>query len=179
LLHDIRIKGQAFDLRPISVGDAAFIVELRTDPQLSRFMTPSASTVADQVLYFERYFRRVGDYYFIVERQRDGRSEGAVALHSVEDGNAESSRWVLRHGSLAAVDSALGILTVAFEELRLNRIWCRTMADNLAVLSCHDSCGLSRTGRPLSVEIDGRRRDEVEHELTRFKWPPVRDALSE
>jgi RimJ/RimL family protein N-acetyltransferase len=83
----------------------------------------------------------------------------------------------LRPGSLASVDSVLCILRIAFDSLQLKRVWCRTVAENVRVVSFHDSAGLVRTGRSLTGDVHGVRQEMVEHELTLAGWDAVRLAL--
>jgi len=164
-------------LRPADEGDCDFIVALRNDPALGRFIQRGATTVDEQQAWMREYYARPGDYLFVVER-REGRAEGMVGLYDVKNGEAEWGRWVLRRGSLAAVESALGIYKAGFELLNLDRIYCRTVADNVHVLSFHDSCGLHRTSRQVPrVRIGAQSFEMVEHELAGSRWPSVRARL--
>ena len=175
--HDLSVEGHGFQLRPAYMPDAEFIVEIRNDPDLGEFIQRGANTVTDQMEWMNTYFSRVGDYLFIVER-KDGTAEGIVGVYEVNKGAAEWGRWVLRRGSLAAVESALGAYRVGFELLDLERVYCRTVAANVHVVSFHDSCGLRRTNRPgLEAQIGSKRLAMVEHELTRDSWPAVRERL--
>jgi RimJ/RimL family protein N-acetyltransferase len=176
--HDIGLTGHAFALRPIELDDAGLIVELRGDAERTRFLHPIPLDVARQAEFLERYFAREGDYYFVVERigGEANRPEGLVSIYNLEPdvGRAEWGRWILRDGSLAAVESAWLIYRVAFERLGLNEVYCLTLIDSSEVLSFHDRAGLARA-RHLEgvVEIDGLPRDAIEHVLTREQWPQV------
>jgi RimJ/RimL family protein N-acetyltransferase len=176
--HDIRLIGHAFALRPIELDDARLIVELRGDAERTRFLHPVPLDVAMQAEYLERYFEREGDYYFVVERIGGAAKgpEGLVSIYNLEPdaARAEWGRWILRDGSLAAVESAWLIYRVAFECLGLNEVYCLTLSESLEVLSFHDRAGLARM-RHLEgvIEIGGRPRDAIEHVLTREQWPEV------
>ena len=170
--HEISIPGYAYHLRPVSRADAQFIVELRNDVHLGRFIQKGASTPGDQLSWLDSYFERSDDYLFIVERGHDGRSEGMVGLYHVYTSEAEWGRWVLRPGSLAAADTVLGIFRLAFEVLKLPSVRCLTVSDNLPVLSFHDSAGLTRTGRKVSdVKLSDGMHEMTEHVLTMEGWP--------
>jgi RimJ/RimL family protein N-acetyltransferase len=106
LRHDVGLEGFAFRLRPVELGDAADIVDLRRDPDRSRFIHETPPSVEAQVRWLEDYFRRDGDHYWAVERLSDGRTEGFLGLYDVDGDRAEWGRWVLRPGSLAAAESA-------------------------------------------------------------------------
>jgi RimJ/RimL family protein N-acetyltransferase len=174
--HDIILDGYAFRLRPIGDADAKFVISLRSNPQLNRYLHPSSNRVEDQLDWFAEYYRRPGDYYFVLERKDNNASEGVVSVYNIdtEYRTGEWGRWIIKPGSIGAVESALLIYRVAFERLHLHVLYCRTMADNAKVVSFHDSCGIiQRTLLPLYFDIDGRRFDAVEHQIDTFTWAKI------
>jgi RimJ/RimL family protein N-acetyltransferase len=178
--HDIGCVGHRYSLRPVGIEDAEFIVDIRTDPRLSKYINATSPRVSDQVLWLERYFDRPGDWYFVIIDNRNGQREGIVGIYDFNETLrvAEWGRWVLRPGSLAAVESAALIYGTAFDRLNLDEIYCRTVADNKAVVSFHDSSG-ARRRRVLveHVEISGQRYDSVEHVVDKIVWAEMRPRL--
>ena len=65
--HSISLTCVRYRLRPVTLNDAPFIVALRMDPLLNRFVHEVSPLVEDQVVWLERYFLRPDDYYFVVE----------------------------------------------------------------------------------------------------------------
>ena len=159
------------------MSDAGFIVDVRAPA--GRFLNHGAATIAEQREWLEAYFDRPGDFYFVVESANGDRPEGLVGLYAMDarERTAEWGRWVIRPGSSAAVESALLIYRCAFECLALERVWCRTLADNDKVLAFHDACGLMRAPEPLTLEHNGRRVPGVLHALSRQEWALVRSRL--
>lgn len=177
--HDIRLSGAAFGLRPVVATDAEFIVGLRSDATLNTFINPTSPLVQDQLDWIARYEQREGDYYFVIERLLDRSAEGLISLYDVVCGEGEWGRWLLRPGSLAAVESAALIYRCAFDRLGLQAVFCRTVAANERVVSFHDSCGITeRRVLPGHFEMRGQRWDAVEHRLTRVAWPAVDARLN-
>ena len=178
--HSITVEGAAFRLRPVDLGDAEFMVTLRTDPELSRYLNPTSGDVEAQKQYIRDYFRKEDDYYFIVERRRTGRCEGMIAVYDVDHQakTAEWGRWLLRKGSMAALESALLIYKFVFEVLRLDSVYCRTVTENEKVISFHMSCGLEMA-RIIKryVRIGDVVYDSAEQRMTRKMWPQQRVAL--
>lgn len=171
--HDIRLAGYAFGLRPVKIADAGEIVELRTHPRNARYINTTSVRVADQEAWIARYFDRPGDWYFVLERLSDGRTEGVVGIYGLDSAvmTAEWGRWVLRAGSLAAVECATLVYRASFEVVGLSAVYCRTVADNQQVVSFHDSCGAPRTGYLKgSVTIGDVVHDQVEHRITLQTW---------
>jgi RimJ/RimL family protein N-acetyltransferase len=174
--HDIRLTGHGFALRPIELGDEGLIVDLRSDADRTRYLHRIVRDPAQQAEYLNRYFDRDGDYYFVIERMagEDRCPEGLVSIYDLDRDRrrAEWGRWILRNGSLAAVESTWLIYRVAFERLNLSEVYCHTLSDNAEVLSFHDRAGLERTQRLKGlIEIDGELHDAIEHVLTRDRWP--------
>ena len=178
--HDIHVSGHAFALRPIRLGDAALVVELRADGDRTRYLNSITQTVAAQEAYLAEYLTRENDYYFVIEDRTTGRAEGLIGLYNVDPPahRGEAGRWILLPASPAAVESALLIYRVAFERLQLDEVLCLTTTDNTRVISFHDSCGLERRRvRPRDVQIGERWCDRQEHVLTRERWPAVAAKL--
>lgn len=178
--HNLTMEGYAFRLRPITDNDAALVVELRSNPELNRFLHASSNRVEDQLAWLAQYYKREGDYYFVIERCSNGMPEGVIALYDIDSAthSGEWGRWILRQGSLAAVESAYLIYRIAFELLGLNSVYCCTVADNGKVVSFHDSCGITaRQLLPQHFELGGHRHDAVEHRVDLASWAGVKPRL--
>lgn len=173
--HELHREGPAFRLRPVVDEDAAYIVDLRArgGPYINR----GATNVAAQRDWLTRYYEREGDFYFVVVSRRDARREGLVGIYDVRDGGAEWGRFVLEPGSVAAVETALLVYDVAFDELALDRVCCRTLAANTHVVAFHDSCGLVRTPGEVTITHDGAPARAIEHWMTRNAWRQTRERM--
>ena len=179
--HGHLIEGPAFRLRPVANGDAAFIVKLRSDPALQRWLHAGAADAPAQRDWLAAYYQRPDDFYFVIESRADGAPQGLIAVYDLDRTarSAEWGRWVLLPGSLAAVESAWLVYRFAFELLALQSLHCRTVADNQAVVSFHDSCGITeRRLLPAAVELHGRRHDLVEHVVRALAWSAVETKLA-
>jgi RimJ/RimL family protein N-acetyltransferase len=175
--HSITLTCIRYRLRPVTLEDASFIVALRTDPLLNRFLHEISARVEDQVAWLERYFLRPNDYYFIVEDTDSGKAHGAIGVYDVAENatGAQWGRWVLSRDSMAALESAWLIYEVGFSRLRLASLSCRTLIDNPRVLSFHDSFGASRVA--LLEEhflVRGSLRSAIEHCVRAAEWPVLR-----
>jgi RimJ/RimL family protein N-acetyltransferase len=179
--HNYHLEGSAFGLRPVAVEDAAFIVKMRTSvPGRVRFLHQIPADVQLQRQWLAAYLERANDYYWVVERLCPRSEEGLIGLYNLQpaERTAEWGRWVLHPASLAAAESALLVYRAAFELLNLDSVCCVTVADNLPVLSFHDSCGLRRVEALKDLFLLGDRRcDAVRHLCTREAWPAIRGKL--
>ena len=169
--HDLPLDGAAFRLRPVEEADAATITELRRDPGRSRFLHETSPSVEAQLRWLAAYFERDGDYYWVVERRADARTEGFLGIYDVDGEQAEWGRWVLRPGSLAAPESAWLIHEAGFALLGLDSLLTRTLSENRAVVAFHARYG-AETLRTLPgyTRIGGDVHDAVEARMTRDRW---------
>lgn len=178
--HNLSIAGHAIRLRPVVDDDAPLVLRLRTDPKLGRYLHPTSDSLDEQLAWFARYYERPGDYYFVVERLDTGGAEGLISIYDIdfEAGCGAWGRWILRSGSLVAVESVWLIYRCAFEQLELRSVYSRTLAENAPVVSFHDSCGIrDRRLLPGHFDIGGQRRDAVEHRLDRQAWAEIGPRL--
>lgn len=162
--HSFMLDGCGYRLRPVKISDAQFIVDTRLeDAERNRFIHAISPDVTMQEAWLRTYFERDGDFYFVIENRITGRPEGLIAFYNMADGSAEWGRWVIRKGSFAAVESVYLLYRIAFEQASLQELYCRTVADNTAVVSLHTSLG-EETRRIHSglVELNGTRYDAVE-----------------
>lgn len=179
--HDAFVAGKLCNLRPVEIGDASFINEIRGDPSLTRYLHKVSGKLADQEKWLQSYFDRENDYYFIIEDRENRRPVGTIGLYDIDlaNNNGEWGRWLLAPGSLFATESALLIYRFALDVLKLDDVFCRTVSDNQQVVSFHESCGLEQTGILKGFhELGDRTCDAVEHKLTKERWRGVEPHLS-
>ncbi len=162
--HRYSLEGYGYRLRPIKLADAAFVIQVRReDLERNRYIHPISEDVAEQETWLEHYFERDDDYYFIVENRVTSTPEGLIAFYNVENGWAEWGRWVIQKGSLAAAESVYLLYRIAFEQLGLKGLYCRTLAVNTPVVSFHTSIGEKTKGIiKNSAIIHGEAFDAVE-----------------
>ncbi len=171
------VSGHGLRLRSASPEDAEFILSLRLDPGLARFLGDTSPDVEAQREWMRRQEARDGDLYFIIETLA-GAPLGTVGIYDITPTGAEWGRWILKPGVQAAMGSVLLVYQVAFEQLGLERVYSRTVEDNGHVVSFHDSCGVRRIGVETGgVKLRGVPHNLVVHELERSEWPAVRERL--
>jgi RimJ/RimL family protein N-acetyltransferase len=166
--HDITSVGAGYRLRPVTLDDAQFIIDARLeDGNRNKYIHEVSDDISIQVIWLNEYFERRDDYYFVIDNRLTGQPEGLIGLYDIRDGKGEWGRWVLRKGSLAAVESVDLIFKVALEVLCLEELCCRTIVNNQSVVSFHDSLPQLRRGIIKSyVELRGEYYDVVEHYVT-------------
>lgn len=163
--HSYKLQGFGYGLRPAEVEDAEFIVSLRTsNDERNRFVHAFTIGIEEEKKWLEHYYSVEGDYLFIIYNVVTGEDEGLIAIYHQDGKKAEWGRWSTLEGSLAATESVLLLYRIAFEQMRLDELYCLTNMDNKAVVSFHDSSGeLFRRVVPNLYHLDGKNQDAAEH----------------
>lgn len=145
--HNIIVEGVGYRLRPVKVSDAAKIIEIRLeDMQRNRYINKISGDIAEQEKWIESYLQRDNDYYFVIENTLTGHPEGLIGIYDIADNKGEWGRWVIKKSSLAAIESVDLIFKAAFDHIGLSEVFSRTIENNTAVVSFHDSLNEIRRG---------------------------------
>jgi RimJ/RimL family protein N-acetyltransferase len=177
--HDIHIDGYGFSMRPVEMEDAQFIVDVRT-PDRSRFMNDIDRTIEAQQAWLQDYFQSPQMYYFVVERNKDRRPEGLARLLDFDDANL-SVQWgslILRPGSLAASETALLILTLAFDKFGVEEVWGVPLKSNKRMIAYIEALGFEQR-EIVPVPFDGQVVDGTRHVLTKDRWRNFENKVRE
>jgi RimJ/RimL family protein N-acetyltransferase len=161
----IFIDGFAYRLRPVKLSDAEFIIEARLeDEDRNQFIHKISSDVEVQKKWLQDYLQKEDDHYFVIENKLNSKPEGLIAIYNIQDGSAEWGRWVIKKGSLAAIESVDLIYKAAFNILKLNELFCRTIKDNTLTVSFHNSIKQKqRAVLEKFVSINNKFYDCIEH----------------
>lgn len=95
------IKRYGIVIRSVEISDAEFILKLRTDKELGRFISPTSPNFEDQVNWIQEYKIREKaglEYYFIAQDLLDNRY-GTIRLYNFDDHSFEIGSWLFRSDS--------------------------------------------------------------------------------
>lgn len=175
-------------LRELRPADAADVLVFRGDPEVQRFDDPPIKTVGEaRALISElRRAQRIGDIQvWAITEQGIDRVIGLVTLqHPARRGDGYHRRAEIgygiarsRWGQGIGSEATRAVICHAFETLKLNRVFARTIADNHESVRLLERLGFAREGlqREHSLEDDGRFHDSAVYGLLRRDWgyPPL------
>ena len=108
--------------RLVNESDAAFIIELRTSPQVGQFLHKTSSSVYDQVNWIKSYKEREEngtDYYFIFFKE--GVPIGLDRIYDINGTTFNVGSWVMKQDIPIEYVLAVPLITneIAFELLNL------------------------------------------------------------
>ena len=175
--HTLKAEGFGVRLRPVRMEDAAFIAWLRNLEHVKGRVGDTSSDTAAQEAWLKIYFKREGDYYFIVETA-GGIAVGAYGIYDVDAGSAESGRWVIQPEVPAAIPSAMLAFDLAFGDLRLKELRVTTVSTNQPVLSLNRRFGFTEVGVDRGAQvIGGKPVDLVRFLLKAGEWAKPREKM--
>ena len=175
--HTLTAEGFGTRLRPVRMEDAEFIVWLRNLAHAKGRVGDSATGTLAQQQWMKAYFKRAGDYYFIVETT-GGIPVGAYGIYDVRGDSAESGRWIIRPDVTAAIPSAILAFDLAFGELKLRELRVATVSSNQNVLSLNKKFGFRQVAVEAGAQvIGGKPVDLIRFLMTAGEWAKPREKL--
>jgi RimJ/RimL family protein N-acetyltransferase len=136
--------------RTVEEEDASFIVELRTNEVLSRFLSPTSANVEQQKEWIRNYKQREADNkeaYFISLDEKGNRL-GLNRLYNYEDDCFEIGSWLYKPGLNVSV-AILGDLAArdyGFEKLGFGFCKFEVRRANVSVVKYHLGFKPEKTG---------------------------------
>lgn len=138
------IKGKFINLRPVEISDAEFILRLRLDENLSKFVNKVSSDVELQKKWIANQISRENDYYFIIE-DKFSIMLGTISLYNIDCTSGEFGRWISIGSAIQNIESVILLHNFGFYDLNLELIHSNTVVENLRVISFHKSFGATLT----------------------------------
>lgn len=177
--HDYCIVGPSYSLRPVGDSDAKLICELRGNPELNKYIHVSEINEDKQKRWLHDYYIRENDYYFVIIDNKSLSSCGLISAYDVSDFDCEWGRWIIKQGSMCALESAWLIYKFCFDYLRVSNVYCRTVSKNESVVAFHNSMNI-RLSRIIMghFDIDGHPLDAIEHKVTASEWRELSEPIT-
>ena len=133
------INAYGYYFRLVELEDAEFILSLRNNEKLSRFINPTSTEMEDQINWLKEYKIREEkgeDFYFMCLKDDKKTRQGLNRLYDIKGDVCEYGSWLYSPdaGPNAAVLGDLYIKSLAFEVLNFKILEMSTMKKNTRVL---------------------------------------------
>ena len=164
MIYEKEISGIFTKLRYTKVEDAEFILTLRLNPMLNRFLHKTEPDIDKQRNWVKEQQLREGDYYFIIT-DKESNPVGTVALYNIskEEKDAEFGRWICPNSSIYAFESLILIHDFGFGNLGLNKIYSKILNENKPALISHERFGYKFVKEiPGTDDFKGQKLTEYE-----------------
>lgn len=164
------LRSKNLVLRDAEVSDAKFILDLRTDPIKSKFLSTTSASIDDQILWMRSYKERDDQAFFIIE-DKVSRKLGCIRMYNPTKTSFDWGSWLIIEGAApnVALESALLIYSYA---RRLGFLTAKidVRKDNEAVWKFHEKIFgavlVSETEVDRFYEV---RSEEIDNRLKRYQ----------
>ena len=141
----MRMESKNINLRLVDVEDAEFILGLRMDENLNRFLSRVENDLNKQIEWIKNYKLSESlkkEYYFIIEG-KNSEKYGTVKVYDLRSDSFCWGSWVVKIGSPAyvAIESALLTYIFGFNNLGFKKSHFEVRKDNKRVLELHKKFG--------------------------------------
>jgi RimJ/RimL family protein N-acetyltransferase len=136
------VRGKSIFLREVTVDDAEFIVDLRTNPDKSRHLSVTSTDLRKQQDFILSYFNSRTDFYFLIcdwEWQR----LGTVRIYDICGDSFSWGSWIVTSDAPknTAIESALLVYDYAFYSLHYSKSHFDVRKKNERVVEFHKRFG--------------------------------------
>ena len=130
------------NLRTAEITDAEFILSLRLNKELGRYLKKTDPSIEQQKIWIEQKQRKKNDYHMIIEL-KDTTRVGIIAVYDIKDSVFEWGRWIITPNSpiYISIESCYLAYDFAFNTLGLNITKSKIKKNNITVLGFHLNYG--------------------------------------
>ena len=141
------IQGKYVNLRTANPNDAAFILSLRLDKDLGKYLKPTDPSVEKQRQWIKNRQKKKDDYHMIIEN-KNGKNIGVIAIYDIKNDTFDGGRWLLSRNCilLAAIESCYLLYMFAFNILNLKEGLFEIRKNNKKVIAFHRTLGADIVG---------------------------------
>ena len=136
------IFGNKINLRNANESDSEFVLKLRLNPKLSKYLNPTSPHLKDQLHYFSRYKNDTSSAYFIIEDKNNNKI-GTVRIYNQISSSFEAGSWIMDEGVpiFFSFESALIVYIYALDYLNFEKAHFEVRKENRSVWKFHLMCG--------------------------------------
>ncbi|RFQ01327.1 N-acetyltransferase [Pseudomonas putida] len=162
----MNLHSTTISMRLIEENDAEFVVGLRTDNNLNRFLSAVGDDIEAQKKWIRSYKideAHNSQFYFIIERN-DGVRCGTVRIYDIQDDSFSWGSWILndKKTRYAAIESAFLVYKFGFENLGFSKCHFEVMKGNDRVMSFHEKMGAKQVSEDETFVYYNISKESVE-----------------
>jgi RimJ/RimL family protein N-acetyltransferase len=140
MVHENIIDGKNIYFRTVNENDAEYILSLRLNENLNRFLNEVSASVEDQKDWITKQKEKPGDYYFIIMDKKIG-AIGTIGVYDIDNikGSFNWGRWILSPKApvYALIESTILAYEFGFSILNLEKAISDVRIGNYKVINFH------------------------------------------
>ena len=169
---DYKLEGKYVMLRSVEESDAEFILSVRNDPRISKYLPPLNVTLEQQRQWISKQRADNDSYYFLMETPL-GEALGSISVYDIVDETAETGRFCSFGDPASNIETCILLNDFCFDIIGIKTIHIWVYENNKPVISLNQSFGyewvekkVDSNGEPYKVGI-----------LTKDKWQIKREKI--
>ena len=164
------VRGERLVFRNVDGSDAEFIFALRTDAEISKYLSKIAPSIQKQMEWLESYKTADDQAYFIIETSH-GEKIGTLRFYDPKGTSLTWGSWIIKSGFPAsfAVESALMAWHYAFYTLDFDSCHFDIIKGNESVQKFNVRFGAKRVGETDEAFLYILKKQDIEPVLLRHR----------
>lgn len=150
---DYKLEGKYVNLRSVTEDDAEFILDIRNNPQVSKYLPPLNVTVEQQRQWITKQRADRDSYYFILETP-DSTPIGTLSIYDIVDDHGEGGRSCSIGEPFANIEASVLLNDFTFSTLGLSYATIWVYEGNKSVLALNEAFGYKWTSE--KTDSDGQ-----------------------
>lgn len=167
MVYEGVLEGRYVDLKSVTVEDAEFTLDVRTDPELTKYMPRINNTLEQQIEWIKHQQQKADDYFFVV-RDKKGIRIGTNSLYDIKGSECESGRLTMRGNAFQSIEAQLLMADFAFDVLQIKNIIAYVQEENEKALRFGRSLGynavdkiVDKDGKNMVIQLCSRETYEI------------------
>ncbi len=152
------MKSSLIGLRYVEKKDAEFILKLRQNELLNKYISKTDIEINQQIRWIEEYKEREAykkEFYFIIENKETNENYGTVRIYNILNEKATFGSFILDknrpdNSVYKVIDLALDF---AFKDLRVNEIYLDVIKENKKAIYVYKKYGFKYIGEDNIAEF--------------------------
>ena len=141
------LEKKKLEFKLVNIEDAEFILDIRKNPKLNRYISETSITVKEQVKWIENYKQREKqnkEYYYLIIYNKI--KYGTLRIYNIENNKATWGSWILKpeRPDGLAVFSACESFKICFEKLGLKKIFLKVNRQNSKAIHLYEKMGFEK-----------------------------------
>lgn len=137
---DYKLEGKYVNLRSVTENDAEFILKIRNDPKISKYLPPLTVSLEQQQKWISKQRADKDSFYFLLETP-EGESLGTLSIYDIERDIAETGRFCSYGNPFANIEACVLMYDFIFNKLKLKSIHIWVFEDNKPVIQMNHGLG--------------------------------------
>lgn len=132
------IIGKNIDLRPVQLNDAQFILSLRLDPLLNKYINSVVNNIKTQEEWLKSCITDKAQWYFIIQNKSQ-EPVGTIRIYDIKENSFSWGSWIIipKARYYASFESAVLLYKYAFFDLGFVQSHFDVRRDNKNVINFH------------------------------------------